>query len=214
MWILKDRFYGPIIIGLPLVATLALISGLGLYWYDGRGAVERVGASGRAGSKLLPLDDVRPVSFHLVNQDGRPVSARSYDGRVRLVFFGYTHCPDLCPTTLAKVSAALQQLGNAVSEVEPIFITVDPEHDDVVRLKAYMRSFHEEITALTGTPDQIARAAQAYNVYFRRIDRGDGRYFVDHSGMLYLQDRDGHLVGALGHDAGVKDIVHVLRRHL
>jgi protein SCO1/2 len=128
--------------------------------------------------------------FELVDASGRAVSDQTFRGRWLLVFFGFTACPDVCPTALADMHAVLEALGEDASRVQPLFISVDAQRDRPERLAAYTRAFDARILGLTGTPQQIERAARAYGVYQRRVAQGGG-YTFDHSAVLYLMDPEG-----------------------
>lgn len=131
--------------------------------------------------------------FTLVDQQGRTVTDESFRGRWMLVFFGFTHCPDVCPTALNDMSAVLAELGPAADKVQPIFVTVDPERDTVEAMSQYVANFDPRIVALTGTPEQISQAAKAYRVYYKKVPQGDD-YTMDHTGILYLMDPQGRFM--------------------
>ena len=130
--------------------------------------------------------------FELVDSNGRTVRDDAFRGRLMLVYFGYTWCPDVCPTELQNMSAAMDLLGDDAAEVAPIFITVDPERDTVETMAEYREHFHPSLVALTGSPPQVAAAAKAYRVYYAKgpSDR-PGEYLMDHSSFVYLMDRKG-----------------------
>lgn len=133
--------------------------------------------------------------FSLVNHNGQPVTDKDFRGKLMLVFFGFTHCPDICPTELQTVAAALEQLGPDAQKIAPIFVTVDPERDTVDKMSPYVKAFDERIIGLTGTPEDVAQAAKAYRVYFRKAKPSEGAaesdYTMDHSAFTYLMDGNG-----------------------
>jgi protein SCO1/2 len=131
--------------------------------------------------------------FTLTDQHGRAFSSRALHGRLELIYFGYTFCPDVCPTELQTISAALDRLGRSADQVAPVFITVDPARDTPAVLARYLEDFSPRLIGLTGTPDQIAAVARAYRVYYAKApDSGDAdSYAVDHSNIIYLMGRDG-----------------------
>ena len=131
--------------------------------------------------------------FTLTDQHGQRVSDAEFRGRFMLVYFGYSFCPDVCPTDLAAMAAAIDQLGPAGERVQPIFITIDPERDTVPRLAEYAPLFHPRLVALTGTPDEIARAAEQYRVYYEKAGEGPD-YLMNHSGIVYLMDPEGRFL--------------------
>ncbi|MDE1146346.1 MAG: SCO family protein [Azospirillaceae bacterium] len=144
--------------------------------------------------------------FDLVDQDGKPVTDRTYAGKTLMVLFGYTNCPDVCPTGLASMSAVLDDLGPDAGRVQGLFISVDPARDTVAVLKDYIANFNPRIAALTGTPAQIARATASYKVEYRKVT-ADGAplpaastatdYAMEHNAAIFLMDPDGHLRSAI-----------------
>ena len=136
--------------------------------------------------------------FTLVDQDGRPVDQRVLNGKWSIVFFGYTFCPDFCPTTLTALGQTMTLLGPKAQDMQVVFITVDPERDTPRQLKTYLSSrvFPRNIIGLTGTPDQVAQAAREYDVYYRKDGSGPN-YTVDHSTVLYLMDPTARFRGPL-----------------
>jgi protein SCO1/2 len=131
--------------------------------------------------------------FQLVDQDGRAVTDADFHGRWMLVYFGYTYCPDVCPTELQTIAAALDKLGAEGNTVAPVFITVDPARDTPQVMKNYVKLFDSRLIGLTGTPQQIANVAKHYHVYYARAGaRDSANYTMDHSSFLYLMDPNGH----------------------
>jgi protein SCO1/2 len=141
--------------------------------------------------------------FQLVDQDGRTVDQTLLNGKWSLVFFGFTYCPDYCPTTLAVLEAAKQGLGDRADGLQVIFITVDPERDTPAALKDYLSSdgFPEGVIGLTGTPEQVRAAADAYRAVYQKVGEGEA-YTMNHSLTVYLMGPDGKFRSALGHDLG------------
>ncbi len=157
------------------------------------------------GSLLGNLDDAQRQAFHLndvggpfalTDHHGRAVTEQDFRGRYMLVYFGYTWCPDVCPTDLLVMSQAVDLLGEAGEQVQPIFITVDPARDTVESLAKYVTNFHPRLTALTGSEAEIAAAAEAYKVYFRKGEEGEAAddYTVDHTDIMYLMGPDGEFL--------------------
>ena len=139
--------------------------------------------------------------FHLVDQNGKPFSDADLKGKWHLVFFGYTHCPDVCPTALNEIALALDKLGKARrGEVGVVFITVDPERDTEAVLKSYVESFDAPIEALTGSSEAVAAAAKAYRVYYAKHLRPDGGYDMDHSAVIYIMDPQGRFTATFTPD--------------
>lgn len=135
--------------------------------------------------------------YTLTNHRGETVTDQTYRGKVQLVFFGFTHCPDVCPTALSLLTDLLEQLGPSAEQVQPIFITVDPERDTVEAMSRYVEAFHPSIIGLTGSLEQVATAAQAFRVYYRKAPVAGGDYFMEHSGSIYVMDRSGAFRGTL-----------------
>src|SRR5262245_36847329 len=133
--------------------------------------------------------------FALTDQHGRRRTDADFRGRLMLVYFGFTYCPDICPTDLQAMSLAIDRLGAAGEAVQPLFITVDPERDTPEHLADYVTMFHPRLIALTGDAAAIRDAARAYRVYYAKAPTAGGDYTVDHSGFIYLLDRAGQYVG-------------------
>ena len=142
------------------------------------------------------LTDVRghlpDLRFHLIDDRGQPVSGARYRGQVAVLYFGYTHCPDVCPTTLAHLTVVLQNLGPLADRVRVLFVSVDPRRDTPAVLREYVHAFGPHIVGLTGTPDEIARVAKRYRVAYSygRPD-AQGNYTVNHSAALFVFDAQG-----------------------
>lgn len=135
--------------------------------------------------------------FALVDQDGNNVTDRDFSGKASVIFFGYTSCPDACPTTLLDLSNWLRDLGSDAERLNVLFISIDPERDTPARIKEYLSSFDPRIHGLTGTPEQIAATAKAYRVSYERVELEGGDYTMDHTAAIYLMDRSGHFVAPL-----------------
>ena len=132
--------------------------------------------------------------FQLVDQDGKTVSDADMKGRPFLVFFGYTHCPDVCPTTLFEMSQMLHALGPDAGRIGALFITVDPERDTPAVLKDYLASFDPHLRGLTGDPAAVDAALKAYRVYAKKVPLKDSDYTMDHTAVVYLMDKNGRFV--------------------
>jgi protein SCO1/2 len=137
--------------------------------------------------------------FSLTSADGRRVTDKDLQGRPFSVFFGFTHCPEVCPTTLFDLSALLGELGPAADRLRVLFITVDPERDTPELIATYLGSFDPRITGLTGSPDEIAAAARAYRAFYRKVPvaESSGDYTLEHTATVYLMDARGRFVSAL-----------------
>jgi protein SCO1/2 len=152
--------------------------------------------------------------FRLTNQNGKTVTDADLKGKWSLVYFGYTHCPDACPTALNDISIALEDLGAKRDAVRPVFITVDPERDTPEALKAYVTSFDAPILALTGTPDEVAQAAKGYRVYYAKHPEVGGDYSMDHSSVIYVMDPQGRFTASFTHESTPEQIAERLKNLL
>jgi protein SCO1/2 len=132
--------------------------------------------------------------FRLEDQNGAAITDQTMKGRPYLLFFGYTHCPDVCPTTLFEISEVLKALGKDADRTGALFITVDPERDTPAMLKDYLSNFDPHLRGLTGDPAAVAAALKAYRVYAKKVPLGDGDYTMDHTAVVYLMDKDGRFV--------------------
>ncbi|MDJ0970843.1 MAG: SCO family protein [Kiloniellales bacterium] len=155
-------------------------------------------------------------AFELVDQSGATRTQVDFAGRHMLVYFGYTYCPDVCPTSLSIMSQALDLLegetGSLEDRVVPVFVTVDPARDDVAAMAAYAEHFHPRLVALTGSDEQIAAAAKAYRVYYRKAeDPSASEYLMDHSSFIYLMGPDGTYVSHFAHNASPQEVAEGLK---
>jgi cytochrome oxidase Cu insertion factor (SCO1/SenC/PrrC family) len=133
--------------------------------------------------------------FSLTTHTGERVSNETFRGKFMLLVFGFTYCPDVCPTELQVVSAALDQMGAKAADIQPLFVTIDPERDTPAALAPYVGNFHPRLVGLTGTAEEIRSIAAAYRVYYARAKGGSGDdYLMDHSSIIYLMDRDGRFL--------------------
>jgi cytochrome oxidase Cu insertion factor (SCO1/SenC/PrrC family) len=191
---------GAIALGLLIAAAIALLEA------PAKGPVAATD-KGVTGAALIG------GPFTLVDQHGATVHDSDFRGRYMLVYFGYTNCPDICPTDLTAMGAAIDRLGAEGPRVVPIFITVDPTRDTVERLAAYAPLFHPRLVLLTGTADQVRQAAAAYRVYYEQAGEG-GDYAVNHSAIIYLMDGQGrfvtHFPEGTTADAIAQGIAHAL----
>lgn len=183
--------------GILIVAVIVVVGFLGflgLQWFGPKGEGDEAVSSG-------PVQIGGP--FTLTDQDGKTVSDKDFAGKLMLVYFGFTNCPDICPTGLQTIAIAMDELGAAGAKVQPILITVDPERDTPPVMKEYVQAFHERLIGLTGTPEQIAAVARAYRVYYQKVQLKDSSlgYSVDHSGFIYLMDGQGRYLAHFRHDA-------------
>jgi protein SCO1 len=152
--------------------------------------------------------------FKLIDQNGQVVTDQDLKGRPFLVFFGFTHCPDVCPTTLFEVSEILRALGPDADRARALFITVDPERDTPAAMKDYLSSFDPHLSGLTGDPAEIAAVAKAYRVYFKKVPLDEGNYTMDHTAIVYLMDKTGRFVSPFNIKRPTDVEVADLRRYL
>ena len=156
--------------------------------------------------------------FTLVDQHGKTVTDRNFRGRYMLIFFGFTHCPDICPAELQVIAASLDELGPKAEEVVPIFVTLDPERDTPEVMADYVKNFGSRFVGLTGSPEAIAKAAKAYRVAFSKFENkdavGDDNYSIDHSAFVYLMGRDGEYITHFNYGAPAAKMTESLRRYL
>ncbi len=152
--------------------------------------------------------------FKLVDQDGNQVTDKDMKGRPFLVFFGFTHCPDVCPTTLFEVSEILRALGPDADRTRALFITVDPERDTPAVMKDYLSSFDPHLSGLTGDAAAVAAVAKAYRVYFKKVPLDQGGYTMDHTAIVYLMDKQGRFVAPFSLKRTTEAAAADLRRHL
>lgn len=139
--------------------------------------------------------DMRAPDFSLTNQDGEKVTLGEFKGKAVFVFFGYTHCPDICPVTLANLNGVVNELGNDADKVQVLFVTVDPERDTQTDLKKYVSYFNKDFIGLTGTPDEIKDVTDSYHAFYIKEETGsDGGYLMGHTSSVYLINPDGRIV--------------------
>ncbi|KAA0676676.1 SCO family protein [Roseomonas genomospecies 6] len=175
------------LIRIAAASAVGLVIAAGIAWWQVENAASTVQSS-------VPIGG----PFTLTDQDGRTVTDADYRGKYLLIYFGYTYCPDVCPTELGTMARAMDLLGRQADKVQPMFISVDPERDTVAHLKDYVGLFHPSLVGLTGTPEQVKAAAKAYRVYYAKAPQKDGKpedYLMDHSSFLYLMGPDGRFLG-------------------
>jgi protein SCO1/2 len=153
--------------------------------------------------------------FSLTDHTGKPRTLADFKGKVVVVFFGYTQCPDVCPTTMAEMATVMQKLGPLADQVQVLFITLDPERDTQELLANYVPAFDKRFIGLRGTPEQTARTAKEFKVYYAKVPGSDPKsYTIDHTAGSYVFDRDGRLRLFIRHGQGPDPIAHDLRQLL
>jgi protein SCO1/2 len=183
-------FAGSLVIG--LVVVLWLLGGL-------RGATAPAAIGG---------------PFQLTDQTGQTVTEKSLLGRPTIIFFGYTHCPDVCPTSLFEMSEVLRAMGKDADRINAYFVSVDPERDTSAVMKDYLSSFDPHLKGLTGDPTAVAKVLSEYRVYAKKIPLKDGDYSMDHTALIYLMNKDGKFVAPFNlkrtPEAAAEDLKHYL----
>ncbi len=152
--------------------------------------------------------------FRLIDQNGRVVTEAALKGKAHLIFFGFTHCPDICPTKLFEVSEVLEKLGPDRTKLGAFFVSVDPERDTPEKLKDYLSSFSPQLTGLTGDPEAIAVIAKAYQVYYKKIPLEAGGYTMDHTATVYLMNKQGEFLARFNLDRRPEHAAEALRPFL
>jgi protein SCO1 len=152
--------------------------------------------------------------FQLTDQSGQTVTEKSLIGRPTLIFFGFTHCPDVCPTELFQISELLRAMGKDADRVNAYFVSVDPERDTQAAMKDYLSSFDPHLKGLTGDADAVAKAVSDYRVYAKKVPLKDGDYTMDHTALIYLMDRDGKFVAPFNLNRKPEEAAADLRRYL
>ena len=171
-----------------LLVLAAFLGGLAIFLGVFLYATGQFGRSGAPGASAIG------GPFNLIDQNGKPITDQDMKGRPFLVFFGFTHCPDVCPTALFDVSEVMRALGKDADRTAALFITVDPERDTPEVLKNYLSSFDPHLRAATGDRAAIDAAEKAYRVYAKKVPGKDGDYSMDHTALVYLMDKQGRFV--------------------
>lgn len=152
--------------------------------------------------------------FQLTDQNGKAVTDKNLKGKPTLIFFGYTHCPDVCPTSLFEISEVLRALGKDADKVNAVFISVDPERDTPAAMKDYLSSFDPHLEGLSGDPAETAKVITSYRVYAKKVPTKDGDYTMDHTALIYLMDRYGRFVSPFNLKRTPEEAAVDLKRYL
>ncbi|HVI67117.1 MAG TPA: SCO family protein [Bradyrhizobium sp.] len=166
------------------------------------------------GVRGVPVPAAIGGPFQLTDQSGTTVTDKSLQGRPSLIFFGFTHCPDVCPTSLFEISEVLRAMGKDADRVNAYFVSVDPERDSKEAMKDYLSSFDPHLKGLTGDPEAIAKMLTAYRVYAKKVPLKDGDYTMDHTALTYLMDRDGKFVAPFNLNRTPEEAAADLKRYL
>lgn len=169
-----------------------------------------------------PKQSPKPVAgikiggpFTLLNQDGETVTQDTYKGQPKLIYFGFTYCPAICPTELQKIARALNTLGTEGEDIQPLFISVDPERDTSKVLKDYLSLYNPRLVGLTGTPQQISETLKEYRIYAAKVqDENMNEYTMDHSSFIYFMDAEDNLLGIYRSEDPAEKIVSDVRQYL
>jgi len=189
-----------LLIAIALTAVIAL-TGLGLILTGGLTAPQVTELSPSAPVRSTGVPNIGGP-FTLTDHTGKQVTEADFAGQKTLIYFGFTYCPDVCPTALQVMSVALEELGDDASKITPVFITVDPNRDDVETMAAYVKHFGDDFVGLTGTLEQTAAAAKAFKVYYRKVDdpSSSAGYTMDHSSVVYLMSEDNAYLANFTHE--------------
>jgi protein SCO1/2 len=152
--------------------------------------------------------------FQLTDQSGATVTEKNLQGRPSIIFFGFTHCPDICPTSLFEISEILRAMGKDADRVNAYFISVDPERDNTAAMKDYLSSFDPHLKGLTGDPEAVAKVLSVYRVYAKKVPLKDGDYTMDHTALTYLMDRDGKFVAPFNLNRKPEEAAADLKKYL
>ena len=190
----------PLVIVTAFTASL-LIGLLVVLW--GMGGVRGVTAPAAIGGP-----------FQLTDQSGAVVTEKNLQGHPTLIFFGFTHCPDVCPTSLFEISQVLRALGPDADKVNAYFISVDPERDTAAAMKDYLSSFDPHLKGLTGDAASVQKVLSEYRVYAKKVPLKDGDYTMDHTALIYLMDRDGNFVAPFNLKRTPEEAAKDLKRYL
>lgn len=191
-----------------LVGVIILLVGVAIYVYNDRPAenFEQVSTSALIGG-----------DFALTDHNGKAVTQDDYKGVKKLVFFGFTNCPAVCPTELYNIATTLDELGaENAKKIQVLFISIDPEQDTPEMMKEYVEAFHDDFIGLTGTVEQVAKAAKAFRVYYAKIPEEDSEigYTMDHSAYSYLMDENNQYLTHLPPNSEIEDMVVKIREFL
>lgn len=203
-----------LLIATAVTAVIAL-TGLGLILTGGLSSPQVAELSQTAPVRSTGVPNIGGP-FTLTDHTGRDVTEADFAGKKTLIYFGFTYCPDVCPTALQVMSVALGELGEDAGKVTPVFITVDPERDDVETMAAYVQHFGDNFVGLTGTPEQVAAAAKAYKVYYRKVEDASSSagYTMDHSSVVYLMSEDNEYLANFTHETQPERMAARLRQFL
>jgi cytochrome oxidase Cu insertion factor (SCO1/SenC/PrrC family) len=192
---------------------IAVLLGAGVLVCDVAAAEEQLSAAQMMDDLMYGRGKVGGP-FTLTDQTGRTRRDNEFRGKLMVVYFGYTYCPDVCPADLMAITQALDVLGSAAEGIQPVFITVDPERDTKV-LKDYVAAFHPSLVGLTGSPEEIRKVANSYKAFYAKVpNERSGEYSIDHAGVIYLMGRNGEYLGFMPPQTNPDRLTEVLRKYL
>lgn len=151
------------------------------------------------------------VAFNLVDGDGEQITEQALRGHPSVVFFGFTHCPEVCPTTLYELDGWLKELGEEGEDIEAYFVTIDPERDTPEVIGDYVANVSDRITAISGDPEKVEEMARGFHVYFKRVDTDDGGYTMDHTASVFLLDSQGRFRKTIAYGESSDTAIQKLR---
>lgn len=194
-----------------LVAICILTAGVIASLY-----INHLSAGNSAQGDLIPVTNTEfAAPFTLTDHNGNTVNQDSYNDKYRLIYFGFTYCPAICPTELAKITAALNAIGEKAQNIQPVFVTVDPERDTQEKMKSYVAMFHPALVGLTGTPEQVSQALKSFKVYAAKVEDPDlNDYTMDHSSFIYFIHPDGRLLQIFKMDDSAQIMAETMGRWL
>ena len=196
---MNERLSRPLIVVAAFAASLAVGLALTLWLLGGPRIVTTASAIGGP--------------FQLVDQSGQTVTEKNLQGTPTIIFFGFTHCPDVCPTALFEMSEILRAMDKDANRINAFFVSVDPERDTPAIMKDYLGSFDPNLKGLTGSPEAVAEIVLAYRVYAKKVPLKDGDYTMDHTALIYLMDRDGRFVAPFNIKRRPEDAAADLKRY-
>jgi protein SCO1 len=171
-----------------------------------------IGWAGYSYFAATPKGQPFGAPFSLVAQDGSPITEKAFQGHPTMVFFGFTHCPEVCPTTLFEMNGWFKTLGPEGDKIKAYFITVDPERDTPELLKAYVSNVTDRVTGISGEPDKIAAMIKSFGVYAKKVPTDDGEYTMDHTASVFLLNSAGDFHGTIAYGENADTAVEKLRR--
>ena len=198
-----------------LAALMAIALAAGLTWMRLNAADTPAGATRVGGEVGVAAGVTIGGPYELTAHDGSRMGSEDFQGEFQLIYFGFTYCPDVCPTELASVANALDRMGEKAARVRPLFITVDPERDDPATMAEYVRHFHPRLVGLTGSPDEIGAVLKSFRVFARKVEsQTSNQYVMDHSTFLYLMGPDGEFVTMFRYGTDPEEMARAIATHV